>query len=138
AVASALFGLVRAGDPVPSYRLSASSAVPGIGPLGSLWRPALEPVLASLDDLVVDLRSGPYAGLAKIPRAVTVKVVSEGPGGRRLAVSHFHKARKGKLARARALAWPAPGSLAAMVKVAAKGDLRVERTAERGFELVSR
>jgi cytoplasmic iron level regulating protein YaaA (DUF328/UPF0246 family) len=136
AVASALFGLVRATDPVPSYRLSASSAVPGVGPLGALWRPALEPVLASLEGLVVDLRSGPYAGLAKIPGAVTVRVVSEEATGRRLAVTHFNKVHKGKLARALALATPVPSTLAAMVRVAAKASLRLERTSDRGFELV--
>jgi cytoplasmic iron level regulating protein YaaA (DUF328/UPF0246 family) len=136
AVASALFGLVRAADPVPSYRLSASSAVPGVGPLGALWRPALEPVLGSLEGLVVDLRSGPYAGLAKIPGAVTVRVVSEQVTGRRLAVTHFNKAHKGKLARALALAAPAPGTLAAMVRVAGKASLRLEQTSDLGFELV--
>jgi cytoplasmic iron level regulating protein YaaA (DUF328/UPF0246 family) len=136
AVASALFGLVRASDPVPSYRLSASSAIPGVGALGALWRPALEPVLASLEGLVVDLRSGPYAGLAKIPGAVTVRVVSEQATGRRLAVTHFNKAHKGKLARALALATPAPATPAAMVRVAAKASLRLEQTSSHGFELV--
>jgi hypothetical protein len=93
-------------------------------------------VLASLDGLVVDLRSGPYAGLAKIPGAVTVRVVSEQATGRRLAVTHFNKAHKGKLARALALASPVPGTLAAMVRVAAKASLRLEQTSASGFELV--
>ena len=46
AVGSALFGLLRADDPVPAYRLSAGSALPGRGTLAAAWRPALEPVLA--------------------------------------------------------------------------------------------
>jgi cytoplasmic iron level regulating protein YaaA (DUF328/UPF0246 family) len=135
AVASALFGLVHADDLVPAYRLSASSAIPGVGPLGALWRPVLEPVLAGLDGLVVDLRSGPYAGLAKIPGAVTVKVVSEA-NGRRLAVTHFNKAHKGKLARALATAPREPGDLAGIVRIAGRSGLRLERTADRAFELV--
>jgi cytoplasmic iron level regulating protein YaaA (DUF328/UPF0246 family) len=136
AVASALFGLVRAGDMVPSYRLSASSSIPGVGPLGALWRPALEPVLASREELVVDLRSGPYAALARVPGAVTVKVVTEEGSGRRQAVTHFNKAHKGKLARALATAPREPGTLAGMVRIAAKADLRLERTRDNGFELV--
>src|SRR4051812_35029998 len=45
-VGSALFGLVRADDPIPAYRLSASSKLPGQPTLASRWRPVLEPVLA--------------------------------------------------------------------------------------------
>jgi uncharacterized protein len=136
AVASALFGLVRAGDRVPSYRLSASSSIPGIGPLGALWRPALEPVLADLAGLVVDLRSGPYAGLARIPGAVTVRVVSDEGSGRRLAVTHFNKAHKGKLARALATAPREPSTLGGLVRIATNADLRLEQTSDRGCELV--
>jgi cytoplasmic iron level regulating protein YaaA (DUF328/UPF0246 family) len=46
-VGSALFGLLTADDPVPAYRLSAGSALPGRGTLAATWRPALEPVLAA-------------------------------------------------------------------------------------------
>jgi len=57
AVTSALFGLLRADDPVPAYRLSAGSALPGRGTLAASWRPLLEPVLAAIAaaELVVDL-----------------------------------------------------------------------------------
>jgi len=135
-VASALFGLVRADDPVPAYRLSASSALPGVGPLGALWRPALEPVLARIEGLVVDMRSGPYAGLARIPGAITVKVVSEEKGGRRLAVTHFNKAHKGKLARALACAGSEPDTVRKLITVAAKADLRLEQVGPSSLELV--
>ena len=74
AVGSALFGLLTADDPVPAYRLSAGSALPGRGTLAAAWRPVLEPVLAAVAarELVVDLRSGSYAALARVPGAVTV------------------------------------------------------------------
>jgi cytoplasmic iron level regulating protein YaaA (DUF328/UPF0246 family) len=136
AVGSALFGLVRAGDPVPAYRLSASSSIPGVGPLGAIWRPALEPVLAACEGLVVDLRSGPYAALAKIPGAVTVRVVSEEITGRRQAVTHFNKAHKGKLARALSTVPREPGSVRALVGVAAKAGLRLEPVGETAFDLI--
>jgi cytoplasmic iron level regulating protein YaaA (DUF328/UPF0246 family) len=97
-VASALFGLVRPADRLPSYRLSGSTVLPGLGGLAPVWRPLLEPVLATRDDLVVDLRSGSYAALARAPEAVVVRVLRE-QGGRRSVVSHDNKYTKGRLAR---------------------------------------
>src|SRR3954471_1959853 len=99
AVGSALFGLVRGGDRIPAYRLSAGSTLPGLPTLRALWKPALGPVLAAVDELVVDLRSGSYAALAPVAGAVTVEVLSERPDGTRSVVSHFNKAHKGRLAR---------------------------------------
>ena len=98
-VASALFGLLRPADRVPSYRLSGGTTVPGLGGLASVWRPALEPVLAEVGDLVVDLRSGDYAKLARVPGAVEVRVLRD-VDGRRTTVSHDNKWTKGRLARA--------------------------------------
>jgi cytoplasmic iron level regulating protein YaaA (DUF328/UPF0246 family) len=97
-VASALFGLLTPSDPVPAYRLSGGTSLPGVGSLPSLWRPVLEPELAR-SRLVVDLRSGAYAALARVPHAVTVRVLRE-TGGRRTVVSHDNKHTKGLLARA--------------------------------------
>jgi uncharacterized protein len=98
-VASALFGLVRAGDRLPAYRLSGASVLPGLGGLAPIWRPVLEPVLADTGGLVVDLRSGAYAALARVPKAVAVRVLRESDG-RRTVVSHDNKYTKGHLARA--------------------------------------
>ncbi len=129
AVGSALFGLVRAGDPIPAYRLSATSKLPGQPTLASRWRPTLEPVLAELaaDEVVVDLRSGSYAGLGRLTGAVRVDVVSEGTDGKRTVVSHFNKAHKGKLARALVTSRAEPDSAAKVAAVARKAGMRVER-----------
>jgi hypothetical protein len=135
AVASALFGVVRADDPVPAYRCSGDSVLPGVGPLAALWRPALEPILRELDELVIDLRSGTYAHLARLPNAVTVRVVTDRTG-RRLAVSHFNKAAKGRLARALAIAPKAPETLRSVLGVATRAGLVVERTGDRDIDLV--
>jgi uncharacterized protein len=97
-VASALLGLVRPSDRVPAYRLSGGTCVPGLGGLAAVWRPALEPELAAHPGLVVDLRSGAYAALARVPHAVQVRVLRE-TGGRRTVVSHDNKWTKGLLAR---------------------------------------
>jgi len=136
AVASALFGVVRATDPIPAYRLSGGSVLPGVGPLQAVWRPVLEPLFGQRDELVVDLRSTTYAHLARLPDAVTVRVVSE-RGGRRTTVSHSNKATKGQLARALALAPREPGSMAAVLRVASAAGLVVERTGPTSFDLVT-
>ena len=98
-VASALFGLVRPADRLPPYRLSGSTVLPGLGGLAPIWRPALEPVLSAREELVVDLRSGSYAALARVPDAVVVRVLRD-QDGRRTVVSHDNKHTKGRLARA--------------------------------------
>ena len=98
-VASALFGLLSPTDRIPAYRLSGGTSLPGVGSLAALWRPVLEPELAAHRGLVVDLRSGPYAALARVPDAVQVRVLREAEG-RRAVVSHDNKHTKGLLARA--------------------------------------
>lgn len=129
AVGSALFGLVRADDQIPGYRLSAGSKLPGGATLASRWRPLLEPVLAAIaaDELVVDLRSGSYAGLGRLSGAVTVDVYTEHPDGKRTVVSHFNKAHKGKLARVLAAGKAEPNDAAAVATVARRAGMNVER-----------
>lgn len=129
AIGSALFGLLRANDDVPAYRLSAASKLPGGTTLASRWRPVLEPVLAQIaaDELVVDLRSGSYAALGRLPGAVDVDVIAEHGDGRRSVVSHFNKAHKGRLARALASSRAEPDDAAGVATLARRAGLRVER-----------
>ncbi|MEX3646228.1 peroxide stress protein YaaA [Mycolicibacterium porcinum] len=129
AVGSALFGLLRADDPVPAYRLSASSKLPGQPGLAKRWRPLLEPVLADIaaHELIVDLRSGSYAGLGRIPDAVRVQVLAEHADGHRTVVSHFNKAHKGHLPRALAGPRAEPSDAAAVAAVARRAGMNVER-----------
>jgi cytoplasmic iron level regulating protein YaaA (DUF328/UPF0246 family) len=96
-VASALFGLLRPQDRVPPYRLSGGTVLPGLGGLAPRWRPVLEPLLTG--ELVVDLRSGAYAQLARVPGAIQVRVLRDADGVRSV-VSHDNKWTKGRLARA--------------------------------------
>jgi cytoplasmic iron level regulating protein YaaA (DUF328/UPF0246 family) len=136
AVGSALFGLVRADDPIPAYRLSAGSALPGVATLRALWKPALSPVLAGIDDLVVDLRSGSYAALAPVPGAVTVEVLSERPDGSRSVVSHFNKAHKGRLARLLATTTAEPDSVVRLRGLLRRAGLHVEHVGGTSLTLV--
>lgn len=136
AVGSALFGLVRADDRIPAYRLSAGSQLPGLPTLRSLWRPALAPVLSGIDDLVVDLRSGSYAALAPVVSAVTVDVLSERPDGTRSVVSHFNKAHKGRLARLLATTTAEPDSPVRLRGLLRRTGLHVEHDGSTHLVLV--
>lgn len=130
-VASALFGLVRASDPIPAYRLSAGHRLPGLGPLSRAWRPVLEPALDAIDDMVIDLRSGAYAALATVPGAIEVRVLSENCLGQRKVVSHHNKAHKGKLARVLAQATREPSDIDGVRAIATEAGMRVERETDR-------
>ena len=129
AVGSALFGVLRADDRVPAYRLSAGSKLPDGRTLAARWRQVLEPVLAAMatQELVVDLRSGSYAGLGRLPEAVTVDVLAEHADGHRTVVSHFNKAHKGRLARALASSRGEPDDAAKVAAVARRAGMTVER-----------
>ncbi|MFF0632133.1 peroxide stress protein YaaA [Nocardia sp. NPDC004151] len=127
-IGSALFGVVRAGDPIPAYRLSGGSKLPGLPTLPSLWKPVLPGALRAeaAGQLVVDLRSGTYQNLGRIPGAVTATVLTERPDGSRTVVSHFNKHHKGLLARALVLTRTEPSTIDALAKVAEKAGLRTE------------
>jgi uncharacterized protein len=129
AIGSALFGLLRADDLVPAYRLSATSKLPNRPTLSARWKPVLEPELARLaaDQLIVDLRSGSYAALGRVPGAVEVDVVAEHADGRRTVVSHFNKAHKGRLARALASTRTEPADAGSVAAIARRAGMRVER-----------
>jgi cytoplasmic iron level regulating protein YaaA (DUF328/UPF0246 family) len=105
ATASALFGVVRAGDLIPAYRLSAGVQLPRLGPVTAIWRRHLGPALDELSGggLLIDLRSGAYVNLHKpagalAARTATIRVLTEVNGVRKV-VSHFNKSTKGRIAR---------------------------------------
>jgi cytoplasmic iron level regulating protein YaaA (DUF328/UPF0246 family) len=129
AIGSALFGVLRAEDPVPAYRLSATSKLPGKPTLAARWRPLLEPALAEMatTELVVDLRSGSYVALGRVPNAVHIEVVAERSDGSRAVVSHFNKAHKGRLARVLATTRSEPNDAGAIATVARRAGMQVER-----------
>ena len=138
AVGSALFGLLRADDPIPAYRLSAGSALPGSGTLAARWRPVLDPLLARIaqGELVVDLRSGGYAALGRVPGAVTVNVLAQRPDGSRSVVSHHNKSHKGALARLLATSRAEPADAGAVARIARRAGLAVERPRPGHLDLV--
>ena len=101
AVFSALWGVIRASDPIPAYRLSFDSKLAG-GPLASQWALVGDSLWEGVPGFVLDLRSEGYRKLAPVPadRGVFVAMVTEGPVGSRPALGHANKSVKGKLVRA--------------------------------------
>ncbi|GAA2804336.1 peroxide stress protein YaaA [Streptomyces showdoensis] len=102
-VFSGLWGAVRVGDRIPSYRCSMGVKLPGLGALGAHWRGAMASVLPEEagDGLVLDLRSSAYASAWKpkgevAGRTATVRVLH---APTRKVVSHFNKATKGRIVR---------------------------------------
>lgn len=138
AVGSALFGLVRAEDLIPAYRLSAGTRLPRVGGLAPIWRRSLGPMLQGFaaSGLVVDLRSGAYRSLAPCSEAVTVRVLTQRADGSRTVVSHHNKATKGLLARLLVEAPKPCTCLTDVVRVAAAGGLRAEQVDAHGIDIV--
>lgn len=96
---SALFGLVRAGDPIPAYRFSHDTRIASSS-LAKIWRDANAAVLAAEPGLVLDLRSESYVHLGPAAEnAVFVRVVTDDGSGHRRALNHFNKHGKGELVR---------------------------------------
>jgi cytoplasmic iron level regulating protein YaaA (DUF328/UPF0246 family) len=129
-IASALWGVVRPGDRVPYYRLSAKAKLTGIGPLAAFWRPALAAALPDKPrDLVIDMRSGAYAAAWKPQRStlLAVRAFSES-GGKRKPVSHMAKAVRGEVARVLLEAKSAPKTPEAAASLATAAGFHVELT----------
>jgi cytoplasmic iron level regulating protein YaaA (DUF328/UPF0246 family) len=129
-IASALWGVVRPGDRIPYYRLSAKAKLKRIGPLAAFWRPQLAAALPDRPgELVVDMRSGAYAAAWKPQRAelVAVRAFSESRGVRK-PVSHMAKAVRGEVARALLEARKAPKDAEAAATLAEAAGFKVELT----------
>ena len=141
AIGSALFGVVRAGDLIPHYRLSGGTKLPTRSSsttptLKSRWGGLITEVLSSADGLVVDLRSGTYQQLGRLKTAITVRVESVQPDGSRKVVSHFNKHYKGELARVLALSKQDPTSIDEVAAIARAAGMTVEITSPTALTLV--
>jgi cytoplasmic iron level regulating protein YaaA (DUF328/UPF0246 family) len=115
-IGSATFGLVRAMDLIPAYRLSFDSRLPGLkaGSLKHTWASAGSAVLAAESDFILDARSEGYASLAPLPagsNSTYLRVVTRADGGEVRALNHFNKKGKGEFARALALDARKSGSI---------------------------
>ena len=130
-IASALWGVLRADDRIPAYRLSMAGRLRGIDGLAAFWRPLLRKALPD-EGLILDLRSGPYAS-AWAPRAATVVALRAFTerDGRRAAVSHNVKAARGDVARLVLAAAEPPTNVEQVAAIVAAAGRDVELTRGR-------
>ncbi|WP_338010779.1 YaaA family protein [Agreia bicolorata] len=101
-IQSALLGPIGAMDPIPAYRLSHDSKLPGVH-LAKTWAPLVPQEIAATNDLVLDFRSEAYVALSPLPRGGNswfLRVVTESDDGSVRALNHFNKKAKGLLTRA--------------------------------------
>lgn len=117
---AAAFGPVGALDKIPTYRLGAAAALPGLPPLRRVWAEAVSAALAArADPFVLDLRSEAYVALGPVPDAVPsayVRVVVDEEDGTVRALNHFNKASKGALVRTLAQARPTVRTLRGLLR----------------------
>ena len=114
-VVSALHGAVRPTDRITAYRLSMNVTLPGVGPLASAWRPALEEVLpASVGrGVVVDCRSAAYAAAWRPGRDLAARWVQVRVPG----ASHMAKHTRGLVARHLCVTGADPRTVPALAEV---------------------
>lgn len=106
-IQSAMFGMIGADNHIPAYRLSASSRLSPLGrSLKQVWREAHAEIDWQQWQLILDARSGDYAGLAPVTsdNVYTLRVFTRAEDGTVSALNHFNKAAKGDLVRRLALA----------------------------------
>ncbi|MFD7284474.1 peroxide stress protein YaaA [Streptomyces sp. NPDC059863] len=140
-VFSGLWGAVRMGDRIPSYRCSMGVRLPGLGALGAYWRGPMESVLPEVagGGTVLDLRSSAYSAAWRpkgelAGRTATVRVlhaqIDPATGAeKRSVVSHFNKATKGRLVRDLLVAGARPKGPAELVETLRELGYVVEATA---------
>lgn len=131
-ISSALWGMLRPNDRIPYYRLSMKPKLARVGGLGAFWRKPIEVAMRDsgfdeLDEIVLDMRSGPYQSLwkPKLAGLVAVRGFTES-GGERKVISHMAKATRGGVARLVLNAPKMPDDVDGVAHVLAEAGLRVE------------
>ena len=132
-IQSSLFGWLGLNDPIPAYRLSGHCTLPRLGVMSQWWKHRLHETLRE-PQVTVDLRSGTYSKFwqpesDQLAQTVTIKVmqlVNEGNNTRKIAVSHFNKATKGRVARDLLQSKATPTSVDQVAHILANAGWQVE------------
>ena len=128
---AAAFGPVGALDKIPTYRLGATAALPGLPPLRRVWAEAVSAALVRrAEPFVLDLRSEAYVALGPVPDAIPsayVRVVGAGANGAERALNHFNKASKGALVRTLAQSRPTVRTLRGLLRWASTAGIDLTR-----------
>jgi cytoplasmic iron level regulating protein YaaA (DUF328/UPF0246 family) len=144
-IQSAMLGPVGALEPIPAYRLSFDSKLPGLaaGTLKKAWAEAgakaLAKKLKAEPQLVLDLRSEGYSALAPLtpaPNTVYLRVVTKGENGQLRALNHFNKKGKGEFVRALAKNAAVTSTITTVDELIAWGKTK-NLMLERGVEATS-
>lgn len=103
-VISALWGALRLGDRVPSYRLNMCGRLPGLAHLPEVWRGPLDAALRETASrgVIVDCRSAEYVTAWRPPGALAERTVALKPvrgDDRRGLASHPAKLMRGLVVR---------------------------------------
>jgi cytoplasmic iron level regulating protein YaaA (DUF328/UPF0246 family) len=131
-IASALFGLVRAADPIPLYRLSGSTTLPDLS-LKAHWQDAVAKAVAATGEWVLDARSEAYVALGAAPAGSAFLHVETGEGR---ALNHFNKHAKGALVRRLAETGAEAGSRADLLAWAAERRVALHPRGEQDLVLL--
>jgi cytoplasmic iron level regulating protein YaaA (DUF328/UPF0246 family) len=131
-IASALFGLLRAGDPIPLYRLSGSTTLPDLS-LKAHWRDGVAQAIRATGEWVLDARSEAYVALGAAPTGSAFLHVETTEGR---ALNHFNKHAKGVLVRAMAETGAEAGSRADLLSWAAEHDVALEPRGDHDLALL--
>lgn len=139
-IQSALFGPVGALDPIPAYRLSADSRLPGVR-LKALWAEAVAAALSAEGEALIDLRSSSYAALGPVSLTtgvewVNVAVVARAADGETRALNHFNKRGKGLFVRDLLQSGLVPTSIDALCAHASDLGWELTRQSEHDLQLV--
>lgn len=136
-VHSALLGPVGALDPIPAYRLSHDSRLPGL-PLTAHWAAAVTRELRDAGPLL-DLRSEGYAALGPLPDrddVASLTVAERGADGTGRALTHANKKAKGVFTRALLTAPEQPETFEELVDWAPSAGIQLEQAGERVLALI--
>ena len=100
-IISALFGVVKIDDKIPSYKLDMAKSLPKLGSLNSLWKKVLPQVLEKIKtDLIVDCRSSTYQGVwtPDLNKTVGIRVFTI-KNGKKTVVTHMSKKTRGEVTK---------------------------------------
>ncbi len=131
-ISSGLWGMLRPRDRIPYYRLSMKPKLARVGGLGAFWRKPLEAAMREsgfdeLEEIVLDMRSGPYQSVwkPKLAELIAVRGFTEA-GGKRKVISHMAKAVRGDVARLVLNAADMPTDQDGVAHILSEAGLRVE------------
>jgi cytoplasmic iron level regulating protein YaaA (DUF328/UPF0246 family) len=133
---SALFGLLRADDPIPAYRLSHDSRLPGLS-LRTLWSGPVAEALRQRRPFVLDARSESYRHLGRAPEGSWyLRMVSADPAGKRTPLNHANKKSKGQFTRALMIAGIEHETVDSLIDWAAASGFSLSKGAQGELDLV--